>query len=148
MSVPDTNVPASALVIGGGFSGTSAALELAKRGVRVDLVEITPEWGTYGAGISIGGPTLRALRTLGVLDRYLAEGAAFDGTDVLRADGYPLVSLPSPRVAGEDVPGNGAIMRPLLQQILSEAALAAGVRVHLGSTATDLVDDGSASTAG
>ncbi|SDB87949.1 2-polyprenyl-6-methoxyphenol hydroxylase [Raineyella antarctica] len=146
-SVPGTGAPASALVIGGGFSGTSAALELARRGVRVDLVEITPEWGTYGAGISIGGPTLRALRTLGVLDRYLAEGAAFDGTDVLRADGHPLVSLPSPRVAGEDVPGNGAIMRPLLQQILSEAALAAGVRVHLGSTATDLVDDGTGVTA-
>lgn len=139
--------PESALVIGGGFSGTSAALELAKRGVRVDLVEISAEWGSYGAGISIGGPTLRALRTLGVLDRYLAEGAAFDGTDVLTAEGRPLAALPTPRVAGDDVPGNGAIMRPTLQRILSEAAVAAGVRAHLGSTATDLIDDGDGVTA-
>ncbi len=139
--------PESVLVIGGGFSGTSAALELARRGVRVDLVEINQDWGSYGAGISIGGPTLRALHTLGVLDRYLAEGAAFDGTDVLTADGVPLAALPSPRVAGGDVPGNGAIMRPVLQRILSDAARAAGVRVHLGSTAADLVDDGSGVTA-
>ena len=32
------------LVVGGGFSGMSAAIELRKRGVEVDLVEIDPHW--------------------------------------------------------------------------------------------------------
>ncbi|MGH8466429.1 MAG: FAD-dependent monooxygenase, partial [Pseudomonas sp.] len=66
----------SALVVGGGFSGMSAAIELRKRGIAVDLVEIDAHWRNYGAGISIGGPTLRAFRTLGILERFLDEGYA------------------------------------------------------------------------
>ena len=53
------------LIIGGGFSGMSAAIQLRKQGVEVDLVEIDPGWRSYGAGISLGGATLRAFRTLG-----------------------------------------------------------------------------------
>jgi cation diffusion facilitator CzcD-associated flavoprotein CzcO len=33
-----------ALVIGGGFSGMAAAIELRKRDIAVDLVEIDPGW--------------------------------------------------------------------------------------------------------
>ena len=56
------------LVIGGGFSGMSAAIELRKRDIAVDLLEIDEGWRSYGAGITLGGPTLRAFRTLGILD--------------------------------------------------------------------------------
>ena len=41
------------LVIGGGFSGMSAAIQLRKQGIEVDLVEIDPGWRSYGAGISM-----------------------------------------------------------------------------------------------
>ena len=54
------------LIVGGGFSGMSAAIELRKHGVAVDLVEIDPEWRNYGAGISLGSATLRAFRQLGL----------------------------------------------------------------------------------
>ena len=50
------------LIIGGGFSGRSAAIELRKSGHAVDLVEIDPGWRSCGAGISLGGATLRAFQ--------------------------------------------------------------------------------------
>jgi 2-polyprenyl-6-methoxyphenol hydroxylase-like FAD-dependent oxidoreductase len=126
------------LIIGGGFSGMSAAIQLAKQGVPVDLVEIDAGWRSYGAGISLGGATLRAFRTLGVLDEFLREGSAHDGAELLLPDGRKIGSLPTPRLAGPDVPGGGGIMRPVLAGILAAATRAAGVNVRLGQTFSEI----------
>jgi 2-polyprenyl-6-methoxyphenol hydroxylase-like FAD-dependent oxidoreductase len=123
------------LIIGGGFSGMSAAIELRKRGVEVDIAEIDPGWRSYGAGISLGGATLRALRTLGVLDEFLRRGAASDGVDVFLASGAHVTTLPTPRVAGADVPG-GAATR------------ASGTKVRLGCTFTTIEQDDDGVTVG
>jgi 2-polyprenyl-6-methoxyphenol hydroxylase-like FAD-dependent oxidoreductase len=122
------------LIIGGGFSGMAAAIELRKRGIGVDLVEIDPGWRSYGAGISLGGATMRALVQLGVIDAYLAEGAASDGVAIHIPTGQKVAELPTPRLAGPDVPGNGAIMRPALARILADATRASGANVRLGCT--------------
>jgi 2-polyprenyl-6-methoxyphenol hydroxylase-like FAD-dependent oxidoreductase len=130
-----------ALVIGGGFSGMACAIELARRGVPVDLVEIDAGWRSYGAGISLGGPTLRVFRTLGILDAFLQQGAAHDGLDLCAPHGAPIGQLPTPRVAGPDVPGGGAILRPVLAKIMAEATRAAGVQVRLGCSFETLKQD-------
>jgi len=126
------------LIIGGGFSGMSAAIELRKRGLSVDLVEIDAGWRSYGAGISLGGATLRAFRTLGIPDAFLEQGAATDGVDVHLGSGQKVAELPTPRLAGPEVPGNGAILRPVLASILAQATRASGTRVRLGCTFTSL----------
>ena len=64
------------LVIGGGFSGTSAAIQLRKLGIEVDLIEIDAGWRSYGAGITLNGATLRALGFVGVLPEIMAAIAA------------------------------------------------------------------------
>ena len=129
------------LIIGGGFSGMSAAIELRKRGADVDLVEIDPGWRSYGAGISLGGATLRAFRTLGILDAFLAQGSASDGVHICAPHGPRLSELPTPRIAGPDVPGGGAIMRPVLARILAEATRASGTQLRLGCTFTAIEQD-------
>lgn len=129
------------LIIGGGFSGMSAAIELRKLGAEVDLVELDPGWRNYGAGISLGGATLRAFRQLGILEAFLREGNAADGLQAFLPDGSPLATLPTPRIAGPDVPGGGAIMRPVLARILAEATRAAGTNVQLGCTFTRIEQD-------
>ena len=131
------------LVIGGGIAGMCAAIELRKHGVEVDLVEIDPEWRVYGAGITISGPTLRAFKTIGVLDAILQQGACTDGLDIFLANGVKVASLPSQRVAGPDIPGTGGIMRPVLARILSAATLASGTKVRLGVTFTSFTQDAS-----
>jgi len=130
------------LVIGGGFSGMAAAIELRKHGIEVDLVEIDPGWRSYGAGISLGGATLRAFRRLGILEAFLEQGAASDGVEVCIPTGQKVAELPTPRIAGPDVPGNGGIMRPRLARILAEATRAAGANVRLGCTFSAIEQDG------
>lgn len=131
----------SVLVVGGGFSGMSAAIELRKRGIAVDLVEIDPHWRNYGAGISIGGPTLRAFGTLGILEQFLVEGYACDGLDIFSPDGVLLTQVSTPRIAGDEVPGSGAVMRPVLANILADSTRASGTDVRLGCTVTELEQD-------
>ncbi|MBD8893300.1 FAD-dependent oxidoreductase [Roseibium litorale] len=128
------------LVVGGGFAGMTAALQLSRLGANVDLVEIDPGWRSYGAGISLHGSTLRVIRQLGLLDRFLEEGFVSDGVDMRGPDDTVLVTLPTPRVAGDDIPGGGGIMRPALAKILSEAVRASAANVRLGLTFTKIED--------
>lgn len=130
-----------ALIVGGGFSGMAAAIELRKRGIEVDLVEIDPQWRSYGAGISLGGATLRAFGVLGILERFMRHGYAADGVDLYAPHGMLLAQLPTPRIAGPDVPGGAAIMRPVLAKLMAEATLEAGVKVRLGCSFTSLTQD-------
>ncbi|MCU0926598.1 MAG: FAD-dependent oxidoreductase [Hydrogenophaga sp.] len=133
--------PSSILIIGGGFSGMSAAIQLRKQGHAVDLVEIDAGWRSYGAGISLGGATLRAFRTLGILDAFLEHGNAADGVQLCLPHGPKVAELPTPRIAGPDIPGGGAIMRPVLARILAEATRASGANVRLGCTFTSIEQD-------
>jgi len=129
------------LIIGGGFSGMSAAIEFAKLGAEVELVEIDPGWRSYGAGISLGGATLRAFRQLGILEAFLEHGAASDGVQIRLPHGLQVGELPTPRLAGHDVPGGGAIMRPVLARLLAEATRASGTTVRLGCTFSAIEQD-------
>jgi naringenin degradation protein FdeE len=127
-----------ALIVGGGFSGMSAAIQLGKAGVDVDLVEIDPGWRSYGAGITVGGATLRAFGTIGVLDEMMTLGSVADGCDIFTAHGHLVAQLPTPRCAGPDVPGSGGIMRPALAKILADATRASRANVRLGCTFTGI----------
>ncbi len=126
------------LIIGGGFSGMSAAIQLRKAGIDVDLVEIDPGWRSYGAGITLNGATLRALGEVGILDAVMQQGACSDGVEIYTAQGQKIADLPTPRLAGPDVPGDGGIMRPILAQIMSAATRASGAQVRLGCQAVSL----------
>jgi len=130
------------LVVGGGIAGMCAAIELRKRGVAVDLVEVDAQWRVYGAGITISGPTLRAFKTVGVVDAIMAQGWCADGLDLCLANGKQIGHIPSPRIAGPEVPSGGGIMRPVLARILSEATRASGTDVRLGVTFSRIETDG------
>ena len=101
------NAVKNALIIGGGIAGMSAAIELRKRGVAVDLVEQDREWRVYGAGITINGAALRAFRTLGIVQQIVDQGWCSDGCDICAPSGALLGKLPTPRLAGPDIPGSG-----------------------------------------
>jgi 2-polyprenyl-6-methoxyphenol hydroxylase-like FAD-dependent oxidoreductase len=129
------------LIIGGGFSGMAAAIALRRGGHAVDLVEIDPGWRSYGAGITLGGATLRAFRQLGILDEFMRHGFAGDGVDICTPAGHLITQLPTPRLAGPDVPGGGAIMRPVLAKIMAQATREAGTTVHLGCSFESIAQD-------
>lgn len=126
------------LIIGGGFSGMSAAIELSKRGIDTHLVEIDPNWRAEGAGISIGGATLRAFKTLGILDEFMKQGSAHSGLDIHAPHGMHIAHIPTPVLGDPDIPKSGAIMRPALAKILAEKTKQSGTKVKLGVTFTDI----------
>lgn len=130
------------LIIGGGFSGMSAAIMLARGGIETDLVEIDAGWRSYGAGISLHGATLRVFQQLGILEDFKREGAATDGLIVrMPHNDQEIVTLPTPPMPGTGLPGNAAIMRPALAAILSKATRAAGVSVKLGHSFETIEQD-------
>ncbi len=133
--------PRKVLIIGGGFSGMSAAIQLCKQNVETHLLEIDSGWGADGAGISLGGATLRAFGMLGILEPFLEQGSAQDGVELTAPNGHLIGAIPTPRLAGPDIPGAGAIMRPVLARILADKVVASGTQVRLGQTYESIEPD-------
>ncbi len=132
---------AAALVVGGGIGGMASAISLAERGVKVDLIDLDPEWRVYGAGITITGPTLRAYKRLGLLDKIKQLGAITSKTRLFRYDGTHMLDLDEP-VNEEGLPATGGIMRPVLHQIMQERVRELAIPVRLGLTVTALENRG------
>ncbi len=132
------------LILGGGIGGMCAAIQLRRQGIEVDLVERDGSWAPEGAGITISGPSLRALRAVGVVDEVLAKGGSWNEIDLCDASGQVTKVVPVlPAVGAEDMPGAAGILRPVLADILGKATRAAGASVRLGVTFTRLVQDDS-----
>jgi 2-polyprenyl-6-methoxyphenol hydroxylase-like FAD-dependent oxidoreductase len=128
------------LIVGAGISGMSLAICLRQAGITTDLIEINSSLGTYGAGISLTGPGLRASDRLGVLSRVKREGYCSDCAKFCDAAGNVLFTTPPKRQLGNDVPNGGGIMRPVLHAILADATQASGAQIRLGVTVTRLED--------
>jgi len=134
----------SALIVGGGFSGLCAGIQLLKAGVDVEILEINPQWRADGAGLSVSGPSLRALDTIGVLDRFFEHGATTKALRLHTATGFNFQTIPFPPVPRTAIDGTGGIMRPVLSQIMVDKFLELGGRGRLGSTFTSITDRGDA----
>jgi 2-polyprenyl-6-methoxyphenol hydroxylase-like FAD-dependent oxidoreductase len=138
-------VPAvrNVLVVGGGAAGAAAAILLAEGGVSVELIDIKPDVGALGSGITLQGNALRVLRQLGVWDRVQEHGYGFD-TLGLRApdpDGTLIAELDDIRTGGPDLPATMGMYRPTLAKILVDRAVEAGAKVRFGTTYTALEQD-------
>ncbi|NDY90240.1 FAD-dependent oxidoreductase [Ideonella livida] len=132
----------NALIVGGGVGGMCAAIQLRKLGIAVDLVEINPHWAPDGAGITLSGPSLRALHTVGVLDEVLRQGGHWRAIDLCNAAGEVVNTVPvHPAEGAAELPPAGGILRPVLADILGQAVLAAGARVRLGVSFETLTPD-------
>lgn len=129
----------SALVVGGGIGGMAAAISLAERGVKVELIDLDPDWRVYGAGITITGATLRAYKRLGMVGDIAREGAIAPGSAVFTFFGRFLHDLDEPPLE-EGLPATGGIMRPVLHHLMQDRVRAAGCKVRLGITVDELTN--------
>jgi 2-polyprenyl-6-methoxyphenol hydroxylase-like FAD-dependent oxidoreductase len=127
------------LIIGGGYSGMAAAIELDRLGIGVDLVEIDAGWRSYGAGISLNGGTFRVMARLGILDAFRQVGAMTDGVEMRGPQDQIVARLPTPALT-EGTTGTGGIMRPELARLLADQVRAGGTNVRLGVTFTAIDD--------
>ena len=133
----------NALIVGGGIGGLTAAVALRRAGIDVDVVEIKNDWSVYGVGIIQPNNTLRAMDRIGLARACAERGGAFPGWRIYDEANRFLMDAPAPSTAAPQFPAINGITRPILQQILMEAALAAGMRAQLGTTVTAVQDSGS-----
>ena len=129
-----------AVVLGGGIAGLSAATALSEAGVETVLLERDSAWTVAGAGITITGPTLRAMRHLGIEDAVRARGHTADGIVVYRVDGT-LLSTIDTDTGDPATRGAGGIMRPALHEAMIERLRRSPAALRLGVEGT-LIDVG------
>ena len=121
------------LIVGGGIAGMALAIVLRRAGIAVEIAEIDRDWRVTGAGITITGPTLRALDRLGLLDAVMEQGYCYDATRICDAEGHVIMaSRVSGRPMGPRIPNSGGILRPVLHGIFAAATRASGANVRLG----------------
>jgi 3-hydroxybenzoate 6-monooxygenase len=66
------------LVVGGGLGGAAVALALARKALRVRLLEQAPEFGVIGYGIQLGPNAFHMFDRLGVSEAVLAQSIVPD----------------------------------------------------------------------
>ena len=132
------------LVIGAGLAGTAASIGLAGAGIGVDLIDVKPEVGAIGSGITMQGNGLRELRRLGVWDAARAAGYPFDSLGLRAPDpaGTLLAEIPDARTGGPDLPATLGLPRPALARIMTDRAAAAGAKLRLGTRVRSLSQRG------
>ena len=123
----------SAVIVGGGIGGLACALALRQAGVAVQVLEQAKKLREVGAGLQLSPNATRVLRDLGVLEavekvavapRALEVRAGRTGTTLARADYAPAAA----RYGAPFL----VVHRADLQNVLAEAAKAAGCAVQLG----------------
>lgn len=122
------------LIVGGGFTGLTAGIALAQRGVDVTVVDKVRAWARVGHGLTIQGNALRVFRELGVLDDILRDSFPEEsGVTLFRADGQRLAHLDTPRTGGPDLPPTIGALRPDVHAALVRRAEVEGVTFRLGT---------------
>jgi 2-polyprenyl-6-methoxyphenol hydroxylase-like FAD-dependent oxidoreductase len=126
------------LIVGGGIAGLTLAVALRRRDIAVEVVEREAHWNILGVGISLTGPTLRALKSIGLIERCVAVAFGFDRIVFADAQGREFSTLSMPRLCGPDYPATVAIGRPALHDVLIQAAQQLGASIALGTTVASL----------
>jgi 2-polyprenyl-6-methoxyphenol hydroxylase-like FAD-dependent oxidoreductase len=129
------------LIVGGGIAGMTLAIALKRAGIGCEVVELNPQWATAGLGIGLGGPALRALRMVGLLDQCVAKGFGYSHFSACDANGTVTGTVQMPRLNGPDYPATIGIMRQALHQVLQKAMTDAAVPIRLGVTVASLDQD-------
>jgi len=125
----------SVLIVGGGFTGLTAAIALRQRGVeKVTLVERAPAWARVGHGVTLQGNALKVFKELGVVDEILAKGFPEEGgIDLFFQDGRVMMHQNTPRTGGEDLPPTMGALRADVHEVLLKRAESLGVEIRLGT---------------
>lgn len=131
---------ATALVVGGGIGGMTAAIALRRAGVAVVLIDADPQWRVYGAGISVTGLSLRAFDDLGILEDVRRRGFVAGGMRGKAMDGSTMFEAPVPPDPAPIQQGGG-ILRPVLHDILSAKVREMAIDVRLGVTVEAFTQD-------
>ncbi|WP_246879973.1 FAD-dependent monooxygenase [Bacillus suaedae] len=111
-------VSKTAIIIGGGLGGLSAAIALQQLGLNVSVYEKAKELKELGAGIVLSANAIKALEKLGVAEQVRNSGSPVKKAEIRTWDGKLLVNVPVHKQAKLYGTYSYLIYRPDLQSIL------------------------------
>ena len=128
--------PTDVLVVGGGPTGLTLALDLARRGVAVRIIDQAPEFPCGSRGKGLSPRTLEVLDDFAVIDPMLACGTTrmphrkYRGAEVIAETDPGAGQVPTP-----DIPYPAGLLIPQwrVEQILRDRLGGFGVAVELGT---------------
>ncbi|GHC38600.1 FAD-dependent monooxygenase [Streptomyces cinnamoneus] len=132
----------TAVIVGAGVAGLTAATALARCGWQVEIAEVGPPEAPSGWGLCLTGPSLRALDELGLSDACLAEGYGMGTITHVDMNGAPAGEVQLPRLIGAQRPAMVGIARPVLHRILYAEAERRGAVVRHGVTVAAVDQEG------
>jgi 2-polyprenyl-6-methoxyphenol hydroxylase-like FAD-dependent oxidoreductase len=132
----------SALIVGGGPAGLATAIALRHAGVeRVTVIERGRPSDVIGSELSLAGPMLRALDTLGVADRAVELGVSISEARFRSMTGDVVATQPLGAPPREGLPPMVGITRPNLHRLLADAVEGCGATL-LGETTWETIEPG------
>ncbi len=106
------------LIIGGGIAGLTTALALQKMNLDFIVLEAVPEIKAVGAGISLAGNAMRALKKLGVDEEVKRRGHLISSMIIEDDKGKRISIMDAEKLSREYGLDNVAIHRADLHQVL------------------------------
>ncbi|MCQ6557710.1 FAD-dependent monooxygenase [Paenibacillus mendelii] len=125
------SIDKTAIVIGAGIGGLSAAIALQQIGWQVKIFDKASKLSDVGAGIVLAANAMKALDRLGAAEQARSRGAAVGKAEVRTWNGRLIVDLPTSRQAERYGTPGYLIHRGELQQVLLQQLLP-GTDVKLG----------------
>ncbi|HUR03864.1 MAG TPA: FAD-dependent monooxygenase [Nonomuraea sp.] len=138
------------LIVGSGPTGLTLAIELARRGVDLRIVERSAEPPTGVRGKGLQPRTLEVFDDLGVIDEILATGSGYPGIRSYKGDQIVWEGrMDEPKEPSPGVPYPNLIMQPQwrTERILRDRLAELGHRVEFGTEVTGFEQDDQGVTA-
>jgi 2-polyprenyl-6-methoxyphenol hydroxylase-like FAD-dependent oxidoreductase len=126
------------LIVGAGMCGMSLGVALKRAGITCEIVESRPTLSEPGTGISLQGPALRALRSVGVLDRCIARGFGYSHFKACDVMGNVTGTVDLPRLLGPAYPATIGILRQSVHEVLACELEKVAVPIRLSTTVKSL----------
>ncbi len=129
------------LIVGAGMCGMSLGVALKRDGIDCEIVEIRPNLAEPGTGISLQGPALRALQSVGVLDQCIGRGFGYSHFKACDAMGNVTGTVDLPRLLGPAYPATIGVLRQSVHAVLASELARLAVPIRLSATLKSLTQD-------
>jgi 2-polyprenyl-6-methoxyphenol hydroxylase-like FAD-dependent oxidoreductase len=123
----------SIIVVGAGMAGLACALACARAGAHVTVFESLASAPARATHVDVRPNLLRDLFRLGVADECVRRGFAYNGLSLVNETGEEVVRIPTPRLAGDQLPPALGISHDDLLQVLEAKAMTSGVEFRRGT---------------